>query len=330
LCAIVGGVIARKFRQPAVFGLLLIGALIGPNALNLVQDMDMIRFMAELGAILMLFTIGLEFDLSKLVKEKGPLPIHQACDYIRQVALLAVMAQMGSFVPAKRMRLGLTDRIFTRVGAADDLARGASTFMVEMNETANILHHATSRSLVILDEVGRGTSTFDGISIAWAVTEHLHDKVGARTLFATHYHELTELASVLPRVRNLQVAVREWGDSIVFLHQIVEGATDRSYGIQVARLAGIPRDVVERAKEILGGLEGLTLGAGDRPKMARAPARGEIQQLTLFDRSKEIPPPPPEGDPLREELRALDPDRITPLEALRALTEWKERFAPRP
>jgi DNA mismatch repair protein MutS len=175
--------------------------------------------------------------------------------YIRQVALLALLAQTGSFIPATEAQLDLVDRIFTRIGASDDLARGQSTFMVEMCETANILNNATPRSLIVLDEIGRGTSTFDGLSLAWSILEHLHNQVGAKTLFATHYHELTELAGRLPRLKNYNVAVREWHDQIVFLRKIVEGGTDKSYGIQVARLAGIPKSVLERAKEILGNLE---------------------------------------------------------------------------
>ena len=175
--------------------------------------------------------------------------------YIRQVALLTLLAHTGSFLPAKRARVDLVDRIFTRIGASDDLSRGQSTFMVEMSETANILNNATDRSLVVLDEDGRGTSTFDGLSLAWSIVEHLHNQVGAKTLFATHYHELTELADRLPRLRNFNVAVREWNDQIVFLHKIVEGGADKSYGIHVARLAGVPGPVIERAKAILRNLE---------------------------------------------------------------------------
>ncbi|HYG25221.1 MAG TPA: DNA mismatch repair protein MutS [Verrucomicrobiae bacterium] len=175
--------------------------------------------------------------------------------YIRQVALLTLLSHTGSFIPAKSARVDLVDRIFTRIGASDDLARGQSTFMVEMSETANILNNATARSLIVLDEIGRGTSTFDGLSLAWSIVEHLHHQVGAKTLFATHYHELTELAARLPRIKNFNVAVREWHDSIVFLRKIVEGGTDKSYGIQVARLAGVPKPVLERAKEILRNLE---------------------------------------------------------------------------
>jgi DNA mismatch repair protein MutS len=175
--------------------------------------------------------------------------------YIRQVALLALLAHTGSFVPAAEARIDLVDRIFTRIGASDDLSRGQSTFMVEMTETANILNNATPRSLIVLDEIGRGTSTFDGLSLAWSIVEHLHNQVGAKTLFATHYHELTELAGRLPRLKNFNVAVREWRDQIVFLRKIVEGGTDKSYGIQVARLAGVPKEVLERAKQILSNLE---------------------------------------------------------------------------
>jgi DNA mismatch repair protein MutS len=192
--------------------------------------------------------------------------------YIRQVALLVLMAQVGSFIPAAKATVGLVDRIFTRVGANDDLSRGQSTFMVEMNETANILNHATTKSLVVLDEIGRGTSTFDGLSIAWAVAEFLH-KVGAKTLFATHYHELVELAVTLPRVKNYNVAVREWHDQVIFLHKILPGGTDKSYGIQVARLAGLPKEVIERAKEVLANLEEAELSAEGKPKLAKSKGR---------------------------------------------------------
>jgi DNA mismatch repair protein MutS len=203
--------------------------------------------------------------------------------FIRQTALITLLAHTGSFVPAAAARIGLVDRIFTRIGASDDLARGQSTFMVEMSETANILNNATARSLVILDEIGRGTSTFDGLSLAWSIVEHLHNSVGAKTLFATHYHELTELAGRLPRVRNFNVAVREWNDQIVFLRKIVEGATDKSYGIQVARLAGVPKVVIERAKEILGNLEESELTPEGK---VRRPRRTEVEKL------KKLGPPP--------------------------------------
>src|SRR5262249_49224292 len=175
--------------------------------------------------------------------------------YIRQVALIVLMAQIGSFVPAASAEIGLVDRIFTRVGANDDLSRGQSTFMVEMNETANIVNNATERSLIILDEIGRGTSTFDGLSIAWSVAEFLHDKIKARTLFATHYHELTKLAAERSGVANFNVAVREWNEQIIFLRKILPGGADKSYGIQVARLAGLPSEILSRAKDILSHLE---------------------------------------------------------------------------
>jgi DNA mismatch repair protein MutS len=208
--------------------------------------------------------------------------------YIRQVALLTLLAHAGSFIPAAEARIDLVDRIFTRIGASDDLARGQSTFMVEMCETANILNNASPRSLIILDEIGRGTSTFDGLSLAWSIVEHLHNLVGAKTLFATHYHELTELAARLPRLKNYNVAVREWRDQIVFLRKIVEGGTDKSYGIQVARLAGVPKAILERAKEILRNLEEseLTPEGAVRQPNRRQRDREKLQTLS----------PPPQMD----------------------------------
>ena len=199
--------------------------------------------------------------------------------YIRQVALLTLLAHTGSFVPAAEARIDLVDRIFTRIGASDDLARGQSTFMVEMCETANILNNATARSLVILDEIGRGTSTFDGLSLAWSIVEHLHNQVGAKTLFATHYHELTELAGRLPRLKNFNVAVREWHDQVVFLRKIVEGGTDKSYGIQVARLAGVPKPVLERAKTILRNLEESELTPEGNVRQRRQRDRDALHKL---------------------------------------------------
>jgi len=211
--------------------------------------------------------------------------------YIRQVALLTLLAHTGSFVPAAEARIDLVDRIFTRIGASDDLARGQSTFMVEMTETANILNNATPRSLIVLDEIGRGTSTFDGLSLAWSIVEHLHNAVGAKTLFATHYHELTELAQRLPRLKNFNVAVREWRDSIVFLRKIVEGGTDKSYGIHVARLAGVPREVLERAKQILVNLEESELTPEGNVRQARRQQdRDKLKQLA----------PPPQMDLFRQ------------------------------
>jgi DNA mismatch repair protein MutS len=203
--------------------------------------------------------------------------------YIRQVALITLLAHTGSFVPAVEARIDLVDRIFTRIGASDDLTRGQSTFMVEMCETADILNNATPRSLIVLDEIGRGTSTFDGLSLAWSIVEHLHNQVGAKTLFATHYHELTELAARLPRLKNFNVAVREWRDQVVFLHKIVEGGTDKSYGIHVARLAGVPKTILERAKEILVNLEEseLTPEGTVRQSPRRQQDRDKLQQLGL-------------------------------------------------
>ena len=207
--------------------------------------------------------------------------------YIRQVAVIVVMAQAGSFVPASEADLSVVDRVFTRVGASDDLARGRSTFMVEMQETANILNNATARSLIVLDEIGRGTSTFDGISIAWAVAEYLHNdpRVKAKTLFATHYHELTDLALTMPGVKNYNVLVRESGDRIAFLRRIVPGAADKSYGIQVARLAGLPPEVIQRAHEILNNLEAGEFEETGQPKLARRYGKkgaGHPNQLNLF------------------------------------------------
>jgi len=231
--------------------------------------------------------------------------------YIRQAALITILAQMGSFVPASAARIGVADRIFARVGASDELGKGQSTFMVEMAETARILNAATPRSLVILDEIGRGTSTYDGLSLAWAVTEYLHDVVGCRTLFATHYHELTELTQTLAGASNWNVAVREDAEDVIFLHKIVAGAADKSYGIHVARLAGVPREVVERARVILDSLESEHVDEKGRPKVpARSTRPSARKQLTLFQ-------PPPH--PLLEEIRGLDLDQMTPLAALEKL-----------
>jgi DNA mismatch repair protein MutS len=240
--------------------------------------------------------------------------------YIRQVALMTLMAQIGSFVPAREATIGLADRIFARVGASDELTRGQSTFMVEMTETARILHTATPRSLVILDEIGRGTSTYDGISLAWSVVEYLHEHTGCRTLFATHYHELTDLEKSLAGVKNLNVAVREWQDEVIFLHKIVEGAADKSYGIHVARLAGVPREVIERSKDILAQLEEEHLDAEGRAKIARPAMRPKATrlQLTLFGAAEH---------PLLDELRRLDLDNLTPLRAFQLLGEWREKLA---
>ncbi|WP_201833076.1 DNA mismatch repair protein MutS [Microvirga zambiensis] len=235
--------------------------------------------------------------------------------YLRQNALIVVLAQMGSYVPAKEAHIGIVDRLFSRVGAADDLARGRSTFMVEMVETAAILNQATARSLVILDEIGRGTATFDGLSIAWAAIEHLHEANRCRALFATHFHELTALADRMKRISNATLKVTEWNGEVVFLHEVVPGAADRSYGLQVARLAGLPVPVVERAKTILSELE-----KSDR----EAPKRALVDDLPLFSVSMHREPAPaPKSDGLREALDALDPDQMTPREALDALYRLK-------
>ncbi len=242
---------------------------------------------------------------------------------MRQAACIALLAQMGSFVPARRARVGLVDRIFTRVGASDDLARGRSTFMVEMTETVAIVHNATRRSLVVLDEIGRGTSTFDGLSIAWAVAEHLHDRTGCRTLFATHYHELQDLARERPRVRNLTVAVREVQDRVVFLRKLVQGGASRSYGIEVAKLAGLPPEILARAREILRNLEALEVDEGGHAALARGSRRSPpapAAQLGLFAAGD------PRVEALRRELLALDVDALRPLDALNLLSDWKKRL----
>ena len=239
--------------------------------------------------------------------------------YIRQVALAVVLAQMGSFVPAKRAKIGVVDRLFARVGATDELSRGQSTFMVEMTETANILNNATPRSLVILDEIGRGTSTFDGVSLAWAITEHLHDHVACRTLFATHYHELVELEKTKPALRNANVAVKEQDGDVVFLHRIIPGGADQSYGIHVARLAGLPASILERARAILAFLEkqhrpetGATpVAPANLPKVRTARAL----QSSLFAALPE---------PLIAELRGVDPGAISPEAAVNLIRRLKE------
>jgi DNA mismatch repair protein MutS len=231
--------------------------------------------------------------------------------FLRQVALIVLMAQIGSYVPADAARIGLVDRIFTRIGAQDEIYAGQSTFMVEMVEMANILHHATNRSLLILDEIGRGTSTYDGVSIAWAVVEYIHNHPGlrAKTLFATHYHELTQLADLLPGVRNYNVAVSEADNKVVFLHTIVPGGADQSYGIHVGQLAGLPGPVVQRASEILQQLE------ESSGKAVRIDPQAP-QQLAFF----------PETNPLLADLDQLDMNTLSPIEALNKLFEWKRKY----
>jgi DNA mismatch repair protein MutS len=261
--------------------------------------------------------ISLDATAQQLIILTGP-NMGGKSTYLRQCALLCLMAQAGSFVPARTAKLPVVDRLFARVGASDNIARGQSTFMVEMQETANILHCATSRSLVILDEIGRGTATFDGLSLAWAVAEHLATNARARpkTIFATHYHELTDLADSVPGVVNYHVVVREWKDDLVLLRKVVPGRADRSYGIQVARLAGLPAPVVARAREILTGLENDELSRGGRPSLSGAPAASQ-QQLGLFVA------PAGGDDALRRRLRQIDVDHLTPMQALTLLAELK-------
>jgi DNA mismatch repair protein MutS len=262
--------------------------------------------------------VHLDSDNQQIIIITGPNMAGKST-VLRQVALMVLMAQMGSPVPASSARIGVVDRIFTRVGATDELTRGRSTFMVEMQETAHILYQATDRSLVILDEIGRGTSTFDGLSIAWAVAEFLHDwqGKGIKTLFATHYHELTDLAATGSRVKNMNVAVKEWGDRIIFLRKLVEGGTNRSYGIQVARLAGLPTDVVDRARQVLQHLEQETTDVEGLPRLARSASgrQSEQLQLSLFQQSDRK---------LRRHLLSLQLEEITPLDALNELSRLRE------
>jgi DNA mismatch repair protein MutS len=262
--------------------------------------------------------VSLDATAQQLIILTGP-NMGGKSTYLRQSALLCLMAQAGSFVPARTAKLPVIDRLFARVGASDNIARGQSTFMVEMQETANILHTATSRSLVILDEIGRGTATFDGLSLAWAVAEHLASNPRARpkTIFATHYHELTDLADALPAVANFHVVVREWKDDLVLLRKVVPGRADRSYGIQVARLAGLPPAVVARAREILAGLERDELSRGGRPSLSGSHAASQ-HQLGLFAA------PAGADDPVRRRLREIDVDHMTPLQALMLLAELKQ------
>ena len=250
--------------------------------------------------------------------------------YMRQTALIVLMAQIGSFVPASSANVGMVDRIFTRVGASDDLASGQSTFMVEMNEVANILRNATSKSLLILDEIGRGTSTFDGLSIAWAVVEHISDSklLGAKTLFATHYHELTELEGKIDNVNNYCIAVKEKGDDIVFLRKIVKGGADKSYGIQVAKLAGVPDSVIQRAKEIVeelidtditGRIKDIAVQGHETKKKKTKPLdEVDMAQMSLFDTVKD-------ADVL-EELRQLDVSNMTPMDAMNKLYQLQNKL----
>ena len=250
--------------------------------------------------------------------------------YIRQVALIVLLAQMGSFVPAAKAKIGLVDKIFTRVGASDSLIRGQSTFMVEMTETAEILKNATSRSLVIFDEVGRGTSTFDGLSIAWAVAEYIHDfrGRGVRALFATHYHQLTDLVVTKTGVKNYNIAVKEWGEKIIFLRKIMEGGTSRSYGIEVARIAGVPKEVITRAKEILRNLEKGEFDEIGMPRIVRGTREGKNAnpQLSLFTRKESAIARENKNEEIVTELKTLDIHSMSPLEALNKLNELKNKI----
>jgi DNA mismatch repair protein MutS len=251
--------------------------------------------------------------------------------YLRQNALICIMAQIGSFVPASFAQIGIVDRFFTRVGAADRLARGLSTFLVEMIEVANILNNATDKSLVLLDEVGRGTSTFDGISIAWAVAEFLHETQGrrSRTLFATHYHELTEMALIFPRIKNLHIKVKEWNDQIIFLRKIDAGSCDHSYGIQVARLAGVPRKVIIRAREILANLENMELTPDHKPVLARHRENASIlppgEQTDLFNSGVQLNIMDAQHAEIVQQLQNLDINDVTPLDALNLIAELKKK-----
>jgi DNA mismatch repair protein MutS len=257
--------------------------------------------------------VVLDADRDQILIITGP-NMSGKSSYLRQVGLIVLLAQIGSFVPAGTAVIGIVDRIYTRVGASDNIASGESTFLVEMHEAANIVNTATKRSLILLDEVGRGTSTFDGISIAWALTEYIHDRIGARTMFATHYHELNELADCFPRIQNYKVDVREYGDKVIFLHKVVPGFADHSYGIQVAQMAGLPEEITIRAAEILKNLESSELIVSDNAPVSGKPDE-ERMQLTMFEIK---------DDALREEIRNLDIEKTTPLEALHKLSEWKK------
>jgi DNA mismatch repair protein MutS len=267
----------------------------------------------------------LENDENQLLMITGPNMAGKST-YLRQNALIPIMAQMGGFVPAKQADLCIVDKVFTRVGAADHLALGQSTFMVEMSETAHILRSATPRSLIILDEVGRGTSTFDGVSIAWAIAEHIHDRIGAKTLFATHYFELTELSLTKPKIKNYTVLVKEQNETIQFLRKILPGQTDRSYGIQVARLAGLPQTILNRAKEILHNLENANYTEDGKSRLAfheEKPEPGALPQKSLYPENLEK-----QGE-IVTELLAMDLDRTNGMEALQWLHRWRERLSTR-
>jgi DNA mismatch repair protein MutS len=259
--------------------------------------------------------IGLGGEAGDLLVITGP-NMSGKSTYIRQNALLVVMAQAGSFIPAKDATIGLVDRIFTRVGASDELIRGQSTFMVEMIETANIINNATEKSLVILDEVGRGTSTYDGLALAWAVTEHIANKLKCRTLFATHYHELTELAELFTNVKNCNVAVREWMDEVVFLHKILPGGTDKSYGIHVAKLAGVPKPILQRSAEILEELEATFAKEATGSHLSKHKTKQPDKDLLFIQKHKSV----------LDKLSSTDINNLTPLEAINLLGQIKSKI----
>jgi DNA mismatch repair protein MutS len=264
-------------------------------------------------------------DKRKLLLITGPNMAGKST-VLRQMAIICILAQMGSYVPAREATIGIADRIFSRVGASDNLAQGQSTFMVEMMETARILRQATKRSLIILDEIGRGTSTFDGLSLAWAVVEELCRKSkGIRTLFATHYHELTGLEGKIAGVHNMNIAIKEWGGEIVFLRRLVPGPSDRSYGIEVANLAGVPANVVKRAKEILALLESNSQGSSQTQATAMASLLPGMPETPVKNKAAKTPPvsTEPVDHPLLTALKDLDTDNMTPMDALKQLTEWK-------
>ena len=266
----------------------------------------------------------LDIDEDQILIVTGP-NMGGKSTYLRQVAIICILAQMGSFVPAREAEIGVVDRIFTRIGAMDFLSIGQSTFMVEMLETANILNNATENSLILLDEIGRGTSTFDGLSIAWAVAEYLHEReeIRAKALFATHYHELTELALTMKRIKNYHVSVKEQKDDIIFLRKIVPGPSDQSYGIHVAKLAGIPRDVVDRSKEILFNMEKQELDDLGLPRIAyRPPEKRDKSQYLLFEEDREQAV----LDDIKEEIENMDVSSLTPLDALNLLNELKKKL----
>jgi DNA mismatch repair protein MutS len=310
--------VARSLAELDVFSALAESAALGGYVRPDVQEAEGLEIRGGRHPVVETSLHGERYVPNDVIFEKGEIVriitgpnMSGKSTYLRQAALIVLMAQMGSYVPATSAKVGLVDRIFTRIGAQDEIHAGQSTFMVEMIEAANILHHATPRSLLILDEIGRGTSTYDGVSIAWAVVEYIHNhpSLRAKTIFATHYHELTQLADLLPGVRNYNVAVTEADGTVVFLHQIIAGGADRSYGIHVAQLAGLPRPVIQRATEIMLELE---KSSGQAVRINPQAA----QQVALF----------PETNPLLDELKEMDVNSLAPIEALNKLFEWQKRY----